>query len=94
MSVSYTHLDVYKRQAVGSRAAIQIGEQNIEILTTDTDVVCTVRNGKRRDLLAGNGTDHSDHTPVSYTHLCKSLPFQHGHRLRGAAAPGWENDLY
>ena len=21
---------------------------------------------------------------------CKSLPFQHGHRLRGAAAPGWE----
>ena len=25
---------------------------------------------------------------------CKSLPFQHGHRLRGAAAPGWENDLY
>ena len=25
---------------------------------------------------------------------CKSLPFQHGHRLRGAAAPGWENDLH
>ena len=21
---------------------------------------------------------------------CKSLPFQHGHRLRGAAAPGWQ----
>ena len=21
------------------------------------------------------------------------MPFQHGHRLRGAAAPGWENDL-
>ena len=21
---------------------------------------------------------------------CKSLPFQHGYRLRGAAAPGWE----
>ena len=21
---------------------------------------------------------------------CKSLPFQHGHRLRGAAAPGWK----
>ena len=25
---------------------------------------------------------------------CKSLPFQHGYRLRGAAAPGWENDLH
>ena len=25
---------------------------------------------------------------------CKSLSFQHGHRLRGAAAPGWENDLH
>ena len=25
---------------------------------------------------------------------CKSLPFQHGHRLRGAAAPGWEKNLY
>ena len=24
----------------------------------------------------------------------KSLPFQHRHRMRGAAAPGWENDLY
>ena len=24
---------------------------------------------------------------------CKSLQIQHGHRLRGAAAPGWENDL-
>ena len=64
--------DVYKRQllnhlfagiAVGSQAAIQIGEQNIELLAPDTDVVCTVRNGKRRDLLAGNGTT------VSYTHL-------------------------
>ena len=22
------------------------------------------------------------------------LQIQHGHRLRGAAAPGWENDLY
>ena len=36
--------------AVGSQTAGQIGEQNIEILTTDTDVVCTVRNGKRRAL--------------------------------------------
>ena len=25
---------------------------------------------------------------------CKSLSFQHGHQLRGAAAPGWENDLH
>ena len=25
---------------------------------------------------------------------CKSLQIQHGHRLRGAAAPGWENDLH
>lgn len=25
---------------------------------------------------------------------CKSLSFQHGHRLHGAAAPGWENDLH
>ena len=33
--------------AVGSQAAIQIGEQNIEILAPDTDVVCTVRNGKQ-----------------------------------------------
>ena len=24
----------------------------------------------------------------------KSLPFQHGHRLRGAVAPGRENDLH
>ena len=24
---------------------------------------------------------------------CKSLPFQHGHRLRGAAAPGWEQKI-
>ena len=24
---------------------------------------------------------------------CKNLQIQHGHRLRGAAAPGWENDL-
>ena len=25
---------------------------------------------------------------------CKSLPFQHGHRLRGAAAPGWEKNFH
>ena len=25
---------------------------------------------------------------------CKSLSFQHGHRLRVGAAPGWENDLH
>ena len=25
---------------------------------------------------------------------CKSLPFQHGYRLRGAAAPGWHKDFY
>ena len=25
---------------------------------------------------------------------CKSLPFQHGHRLRGAAAPGREKNLH
>ena len=25
---------------------------------------------------------------------CKSLPFQHGYRLRGTTAPGWENDLH
>ena len=30
----------------------------------------------------------------AYEVRCKSLPFQHGHRVRGAAAPGWENDLH
>ena len=25
-----------------------------------------------------------------YEVRCKSLPFQHGHRLRGVAAPGWK----
>ena len=25
---------------------------------------------------------------------CKSLSFQHGHRLRGAAAPGWEKNFH
>ena len=25
---------------------------------------------------------------------CKSLPFQHGHRLRGAAAPGWKKNFH
>ena len=25
---------------------------------------------------------------------CKSLQIQHGHRLRGAAAPGWEKDFH
>ena len=25
---------------------------------------------------------------------CKSLQIQHGHRMRGAAAPEWENDLH
>ena len=25
---------------------------------------------------------------------CKSLQIQHGHRVRGTAAPGWENDLH
>lgn len=25
---------------------------------------------------------------------CKSLLFQHGHRVRGAAAPGWEKNLH
>ena len=25
---------------------------------------------------------------------CKSLSFQHGHRLSGTAAPGWENNLH
>ena len=25
-----------------------------------------------------------------YEVRCKSLPFQHGHRLRGVAVPGWE----
>ena len=25
---------------------------------------------------------------------CKRLLFQHGHRLCGTAAPGWENDLH
>ena len=25
---------------------------------------------------------------------CKSLSFQYGHRLRGAAAPGWEKNFH
>ena len=25
---------------------------------------------------------------------CKSLPFQHGHRMRGAAAPGWKKNFH
>ena len=25
---------------------------------------------------------------------CKSLSFQHGHRMRGAAAPGWEKNIH
>ena len=25
---------------------------------------------------------------------CKSLLFQHGHRLRGAAAPGWKKNFH
>ena len=25
---------------------------------------------------------------------CKSLPFQHGHRLRGVAAPGWKKNFH
>ena len=25
---------------------------------------------------------------------CKSLPFQHGHRLRGAAASGWKKNFH
>ena len=25
---------------------------------------------------------------------CKSLLFQHGHRLRGAATPGWEKNFH
>ena len=34
--------------AVGSQAAIQIGEQNIEILTPDTDVVGAVHDGNSK----------------------------------------------
>ena len=29
-----------------------------------------------------------------YEVRCKSLPFQHGHRLRGAAAPGWKKNFH
>ncbi len=50
--------------------------------------MCTVRNGKRRDLLAGNGTDHSDHTLSKgdfMTLLCPAgvllQPEADGHRI-------------
>ena len=29
-----------------------------------------------------------------YEVRCKSLPFQHGHRLRGVAAPGWKKNFH
>ena len=29
-----------------------------------------------------------------YEVRCKSLQIQHGHRLRGAAAPGWEKNFH
>ncbi len=60
--------------AVGSQAAIQIGEQNIEIFTMDTDVVGAVHDGKRCDLLAGNGTNYSDHTLSKGDFMTLSLP--------------------
>ena len=56
---------------------------------TQVSVEDEIRNHRLTDIsydMISGGNEHEVR--------CKSLPFQHGHRVRGAAAPGWENDLH
>ena len=57
--------------------------------STQVSVEDKIRNHRLTDIsydMISGGYEHEVR--------CKSLSFQHGHRLRGAAAPGWENDLH
>ena len=59
-SVSYTHLDVYKRQAYnndGMRASYRASNHSFNLLA---------RNGVR---IEGNPVTQNGEPPVSYTHL-------------------------
>ena len=56
--------------------------------STQVSVEDEIRNHRSTDIsydMISGGHEHEVR--------CKSLPFQHGHRLRGAAAPGWKKNL-
>ena len=73
MAVSYTHLDVYKRQAVGPNGDVYIVVRDLKPATTEHPralfLFAIGSNGSRKWAYKAADSNLYAVTPVSYTHL-------------------------